>query len=141
MMKIPDLPIVTRLLVVDDDLVQRRVISKLAAQAGHDVIEAGTVAAAQDILAEQPIDCVTVDIGLTDGVGADVLHAIAENRPRAQVLVVTGESGRILTETLRIARENEIDVHDVFLKPLDLVALRASLWRAREILWARRDAA
>ncbi len=132
---------VTRVLVVDDDLVQRRVIARLAAQARHEVLQAASVAEAFAFLAAQPFDCVTVDLGLTDGVGADVLYAIAEHCPLALVLIVTGESGRPLDQTQAIARENGIEIHDVFLKPLDLVALRASLWRAREVLCAKRDAA
>lgn len=83
----------------------------------------------------------TVDLGLTDGVGADVLYAIAEHRPLALALIVTGESGRPLEQTKAVARENGIEIHDVFLKPLDLLALRALLRRAREVLCAKRDAA
>lgn len=133
--------IVTRVLVVDDDLIQRRLIARMAAQAGHEVVEADSVAAAEACLAgQEPIDCVTVDIGLADGLGADVLHLIAEHRPDAQVLLVTGESGRPLDDTLDVARDNALEIHDVFIKPIDLVALRASLWRAREVLWAKRDA-
>jgi CheY-like chemotaxis protein len=137
---------VTRLLVVDDDLVQRRLIARMAAQAGHEVLEADSVAAAEARLAETAakgaqIDCVTVDLGLSDGRGADVLHLIAEYFSHAQVLLVTGESGRSLEDTRRVARDDKLEVHDVFIKPIDLVALRASLWRVREVLWARRDAA
>jgi CheY-like chemotaxis protein len=137
---------VTRLLVVDDDLVQRRLIARMAAQAGHEVLEADSVAAAEARLAEAAakgaqIDCVTVDLGLSDGRGADVLHLIAEYFSHAQVLLVTGESGRSLEDTRRVARDDKLEVHDVFIKPIDLVALRASLWRVREVLWARRDAA
>lgn len=132
---------VTRLLVVDDDLVQRRVIARLATQAGHEVLQAAAVAEALAILAAEPVDCVTVDLGLTDGSGADVLYAIAEHCPLALVLIVTGKSGRPLDQARAVARENAIEIHDVFTKPLDLVALRASMWRAREVLCAKRDAA
>ena len=137
---------VTRLLVVDDDLVQRRLIAKMAHQAGHEVLEAKSVAAAEVFLARaaqagSPIDCVTVDLGLSDGVGADVLHLIAEHCPQAQVLLVAGKWAARSNDTLDVARDNGLEVHDVFTKPIDLVALRASLWRAREVLWARRDAA
>jgi len=135
----------TRLLVVDDDLVQRRLVAKMAIQANHQVVEADSVAAAEAVLARaaetgEDIDCVTVDLGLADGLGADVLHLIAGSCPQAQVLLVTGASGRPLKDTLRIAAENKLEVHDVFIKPVDLVALRASLWRVREVLWAKRGA-
>ncbi|MCW2273945.1 response regulator [Rhodoblastus acidophilus] len=135
----------TRLLVVDDDLIQRRLVAKIAAQVNHQVTEADSVAAAEAVLARAaqtgaPIDCVTVDLGLGDGLGADVLHLIADHCPQAQVLLVTGASGRPLQDTLQVARETRLEIHDVFIKPVDLVALRASLWRAREVLWAKRDA-
>jgi len=137
---------ITRALVIDDDLVQRRLIARMAAQAGHEVLEAASVAAAESCLAHAaaaaaPLDCVTVDLGLGDGLGVDVLHLIAEFCPQAQVLLVTGESGRPLEDTLKVARDNKLEIHDVFIKPIDLVALRASLWRAREVLWAKREAA
>jgi two-component system KDP operon response regulator KdpE len=130
----------TRLLVVDDDLVQRRLIAKMAARAGHHVLQADSVREAEARL-DTPVDCVTVDLGLSDGIGADVLHLIAEKCPNAQVLLITGASGRMLDHTRGVARENGIEIQDVFLKPFDLVGLRASLLRAREIVWAKWDAA
>jgi DNA-binding NtrC family response regulator len=128
-------------LVVDDDLVQRRVIAKMAAQAGYEVAEACSVAEAETCLAERPVDCVTVDIGLTDGNGADLLHLVAEKCPRAQALIITGASSGLLNDTLKVARENGTEIHDVFIKPLDLVGLRDSLRRAREASSVRGDAA
>jgi two-component system chemotaxis response regulator CheY len=131
-------PVVTRLLVVDDDPIQRRVIAKLAGQAGHEVAVAASVAEATQQLGASPFDCVTVDLGLQDGNGADVLYLIADKSPGAQVLFITGESGAPLQATQRVARENALHVHDVFSKPLDLVGLRASLVRARELLWVKK---
>jgi DNA-binding NtrC family response regulator len=139
-------PSLTRLLVVDDDLVQRRLIARIAVQAGHEVIEAASVAETEARLAEacaegRPVDCVTVDLCLADGAGADVLHLVTEKCPHAQMLLITGATGWLLEHTIEIARENAIEIYDIVMKPIDLVALRASLWRAREMVWARRDAA
>jgi DNA-binding NtrC family response regulator len=132
---------VSRLLVVDDDPIQRRVIARIAAHAGYEVAEAGSVTEAEDYLATRRVDCVTVDLGLADGNGADVLHIITDRCPDAQVLIITGDRGRELEQTRRIAKENALHVHDVFIKPLDLVGLRDSLTRAREVPRAKRDAA
>lgn len=130
-------PIVTRVLVVDDDPIQRRVIAKLAAQAGHQVVVAASVAEAEQLLNASAFDCVTVDLGLSDGNGADVLYLIADKSPAAHVLIITGESGQPLESTQQVARDNALHVHDVFIKPLDLVGLRASLVREREALWVK----
>ncbi|MBB4196550.1 hypothetical protein CCR94_15405 [Rhodoblastus sphagnicola] len=145
MSQAPESALVSRLLVVDDDLIQRRLIAKIAAQAGHEVAQACSVAEAEAILAQtcleqRPFDCVTVDLGLTDGVGADLLHLTAEKCPGARVLIVTGETGHLLDDTLTIAREHEIEIAHIFIKPLDLVGLRDALKRERESL-ARRSAA
>jgi len=133
--------IVTRLLVVDDDPIQRRVIAKLAGQAGHDVEVADSVAEAEQRLSAGPFDCVTVDLGLSDGNGADVLYLIADKSPGAQVLIISGATGVTVEATQLVAKVNGLHVQDVFHKPLDLRGLRASLVRTREALWIKRQAA
>ncbi len=134
-------PAVTRLLVVDDDPIQRRVIGRLAGQAGHEVVEAATVSTVEHLLESQKFDCVTVDLGLSDGNGADVLHIVAEKCPAARIMLVTGASGPPVEATRKVAEANGLYIHDVFLKPLDLAALRASFVRAREDLWFKGQAA
>ncbi|PPQ39665.1 Response regulator receiver domain-containing protein [Rhodoblastus acidophilus] len=127
---------VTRALVIDDDLIQRRLIAKTAVQAGHETMEACSVTEAearfsQARLDRRPFDCVTVDLGLTDGLGADLLHMIVETCPDAKVLIVTGASKQLIEDTRKIAQDIGIEIAQVFIKPIDLPGLRETLRQMR----------
>ena len=116
----------TRLLVVDDDLVQRKVIAKVGAQAGHDVVEADSVARATAILTAGGVDCITIDLSLGEEYGAELLEVIARGR-RIPVVIISGMSERALLSSSRLGRQLNLDVHAAFPKPIDLAALRLSL--------------
>ncbi len=66
-----------QLLIVDDDVSQRRLIAIAAKQAGHAVIVAQSCAEALARLGNGRFDCVTLDLMLGDGDGIQVLQAIA----------------------------------------------------------------
>ena len=77
-------PIVTTLLVVDDDPIQRRVISKIGAQAGHRTLVASSLETAIVTLESEHVDLISVDIGLGADSGLDLLQFVAVDGPRDQ---------------------------------------------------------
>jgi two-component system KDP operon response regulator KdpE len=82
-------------LVIDDDAQLRRFLRTVLGGQGHEVVEAGTVAAALDQLRRTRPDVVLLDLGLPDGDGLSVLAAAPANGPRAAVIVLSarGQEG------------------------------------------------
>lgn len=70
-------------LVVDDDGMQRELISVAARQAGHVVTLAQSCMEAVGQIRTTRFDCVTLDLMLEDGDGMEVLQAMA--RPNSPV--------------------------------------------------------
>jgi DNA-binding NtrC family response regulator len=132
-------PIVTRLLVVDDDPIQRRVIGKIGMQAGHTVLAAGTLDEAMGLLHAEDIDCATIDLGLGEKNGLDLLKFIVGMGRNIETLVISGSSEQVLEETRLEAEKQGLVLFGLFPKPLDLSSLRQSLARAREAAWMKRD--
>ncbi|WP_404345489.1 response regulator [Vreelandella venusta] len=91
-----------RVLVIEDDPSVVRVLYETLSQAGYEVDSALNGAMALEKLGEQRYDAITVDIGLPDMSGFDVIHALREQSAsrHTPVLVVTGsvERGRVALE-------------------------------------------
>ncbi len=85
-----------RVLVIEDDPSVVRVLYETLAQAGYEVDSALNGTAALEKLATQRYDAITVDIGLPDMSGFDVIHALREQHAskHTPVLVVTGSVNR-----------------------------------------------
>jgi len=82
------------ILVVDDDLQLRRFLRTTLTGHYSDVVEAGTVAEAIAAINRVRPAVVLLDLGLPDGDGLSVLHAIpAEQRPPIIVLSARGQEG------------------------------------------------
>jgi len=83
-----------RLLVVEDDSVQRGAIGRLLDSKTVDIDAVGTVAEALERLREVSYDCVVVDLVLPDGTGLDLLEKMAHEEGLAfpPVIVYTGRS-------------------------------------------------
>lgn len=115
-----------RLLVIDDDSVQRRIISKLGAQVGFEVTAAATFEDAEVALKSSRYDCITLDLSLGSESGALLLETVQATGNLAPVIVVSGAEPIVLDETVGIARSLRLDAQ-FMCKPLDLVELRARL--------------
>jgi DNA-binding response OmpR family regulator len=115
-----------RLLVVDDDLIQRRIIARFGAQTGFLVDEATSFEEAQAALGRARYGCVTLDLSLGEHDGVYLLRTIAENNAAARVVVVSGASESIAESTLAVARQLGLDAASIN-KPLKIAALRDAL--------------
>src|SRR5262249_15360729 len=76
-------------LIVDDEGLIRRSLSMVLEGAGYDVQSAASGADALAQLAQEPPDCVLIDLRLGDMDGLDVLRAARERVPMPKAIVIT----------------------------------------------------
>jgi CheY-like chemotaxis protein/signal transduction histidine kinase/CHASE3 domain sensor protein len=83
-----------RVLVVEDDAVQREAIAKLLQYEAVEIVPAASVAEALDALRKLTFDCVVTDLSLPDASGFELLERLAESDQYAfpPVIVYTGRS-------------------------------------------------
>ncbi|MCC7052858.1 MAG: PAS domain-containing protein [Gemmatimonadaceae bacterium] len=81
-----------RILVVEDHVDGRELVTQVLQMAGHEVVAVATVSAAEAVLVGDapPFDVVVTDIGLPDGVGTELATRIRQRFPHIRVGVITG---------------------------------------------------
>lgn len=117
-----------RLLVVDDDLVQRTVIGKIGAKTGYDGLSVPSLEAAEAALTRESFDLMAVDLSLGERDGVELLRFVAERGLRdMSIIVISGCDNRILKSTRRVAESLGLSVIGVLGKPLDMDELKDML--------------
>jgi len=83
-----------RLLIVEDDAVQRDAVTQLLRSEEIEIVAVATVAEARQQLAAGSFDCVVTDLSLPDASGYDLLETMANDQaqPFPPVIVYTGRS-------------------------------------------------
>jgi DNA-binding NtrC family response regulator len=131
------------LLIVEDELVLARNLSKAFIRNGFEVHQAGTIAEAKGILASTTADVALIDLRLPDGSGLDLLDSLMTADPDLPVVMMTayGSVADAVDAMHRGAR-------DYVQKPLDLEEVRIKIEHAlrgarqrREISYYRERAA
>ncbi|MBW7969350.1 EAL domain-containing response regulator [Bradyrhizobium sp. BR 10289] len=118
----------SRLLVVDDDLVQRVLISKIAAKLGYDSLVAPSFEAATELLAREAFEIMVLDLSLGERDGVELMRFVAERNLRAMsIVIISGCDDRILKATRRVATGLKLSIGGCLTKPLDLNRLRSAL--------------
>jgi CheY-like chemotaxis protein len=118
-----------RILVVEDEAPLRRIIVLNLARRGHTVIEAESVATAQEALAAFAFqfDLLLLDLNLPDQTGWDVLRALEQpsNRHRQEADDSSRQPAVIVITAGRPARSRVEEFHPaaVLLKPFPIEAL------------------
>jgi len=79
-------------LIVDDDVELRSLLSDVLRDAGYTTFEVGTGAEALGLVAQVEIDVVLLDLGLPDASGLDLLEQFTENA-HTSVIILTGRAG------------------------------------------------
>ncbi|HYR29189.1 MAG TPA: response regulator, partial [Thermoanaerobaculia bacterium] len=77
------------ILVVEDDLLTRRLLQEILERDGCSVTTAGSVAEAVGELGRRPFDMVLLDLGLPDGDGLTLCRRIRERHQMPIVIVST----------------------------------------------------
>lgn len=80
-----------RVLLVEDHAIFRELFaSSFDREPGLEVVaQAGSLAAAREALAAEPVDVAVVDLGLPDGDGTDLIGGLRAKNPHAATLVLT----------------------------------------------------
>jgi EAL domain-containing protein (putative c-di-GMP-specific phosphodiesterase class I) len=134
-----DRPTAPRLLVVDDDLLQVKIIGKVASQIGFEVTFAQSAEAAIEAISAADFSHVTVDLSLGERDGVELLRWIASRRHVPNVIVISGCEERILISVLRMARSTGLGDARALAKPIDLALLHDALSQARPDGGSRRS--
>ena len=111
-----------RILIVDDDELQRWAMRKHLAGWGYDVFEAADGQSGIEAFAAQMPDLVLLDLQLPDQTGVDVLRQIRAVDSHAVVIMVTAHGG--LQDA---ATAFKLGLFDFLRKPLDFDALGVTL--------------
>ena len=113
-----------RLLVVEDEADQRRLLAGLLAAEGYSVAEASSLAAATRELGRAPVDLVISDWRLPDGDGGELLARVRAQYPDVGFVMVTayGTIARAV-EAIRAGAD------DYLAKPFEAQALRLAIDR------------
>lgn len=81
-----------KILVVEDNELVRELLQAALSLRGHEVLAAGSIHEAEDILARQAVDLVVTDLGLPDGSGWQLVERTRVQRPASElpILVLSG---------------------------------------------------
>lgn len=113
-----------RLLLVEDEADQRRLLAGLLVSEGYAVAEAGSLAAARRELARAPVDLVLCDFRLPDGEGGELLAEVRARHPECAFVMVTAY-GTIARAVAAI----RAGADDYLPKPFERAALLLALER------------
>jgi CheY-like chemotaxis protein len=114
-------------LVIEDDVDQRRYIAAMLTNSGHDVIEAGDGEEGIQLFKSNPIDLVLTDIFMPRKEGLSTIMELKELSPETKIIAMTAGS-RSLADALDIAMELGADI--VLKKPLEIESLNDALKEA-----------
>ncbi|HEX2613316.1 MAG TPA: sigma-54 dependent transcriptional regulator [Fibrobacteria bacterium] len=124
-----------KLLVVDDDAAQRRIVASILKAEGHDVREAGSVPEALEELQRRAAEVVLTDLRMPGPGGLSLLDAAMRLSPAPEVVVVTA-FGSVDTAVQAMRR----GAYDYLAKPLEKDELVVVVQRAAEKYRLRGDA-
>ena len=119
------------LLIIDDAPVHSAVIGRTARKAGFAAMVAHSYEDACRFLSRRRFDCITLDLGLNDHGGADVLRHLAAIRCDAKIIVISQSDKDTCDDMVQLGRALDLKVYKYVQKPIDLEALRRALENMR----------
>jgi two-component system response regulator AtoC len=125
-----------RILIVDDEPLQRDLLAGYLKKQGFSVIEAATGHEAVDRFLRQPVDLVLLDHHMPDLQGDQVLERIKAINPLARVIMITAYGA--VDTAVKVMR---LGADDFLEKPIDLAALLAKIRTIEEKLYISEDVA
>ena len=119
------------LLVVEDMPIHRSVIERIGKQLGFVTQGAASVEGAVQQLRERDFECITLDLGLGEQAGVDLLRVLADRACRTPVIIVSAADEPVLNEVCRIGQTLDLNLWKPLHKPIDLRQLRSMLEQIR----------
>lgn len=136
-----DLPSTIRVLVAEDNVLERSTLVDLLAVLGHMVVaEVGSGAEAIELARQFTPDAVLLDVHMPGANGVQAAEEIAQALPGTAVILITGDLSLTLSSA-DVLRSTAVALLAKPTPPTTLDAtLRMAVLRARELLAARREA-
>ncbi len=116
-----------RILVVDDERIQRLIITRGAEALGYRAESAATLEEAAEHLAQLRYDVVLLDLSLGESDGISLLQAVRDSISDPVVIFISHLDERVRTASPRLAPALGLRVGGALQKPLSPAALRALL--------------
>ena len=114
------------LLVVDDEAPVLKVIERVAAKAGYEVVTCGSGSEAMRVLTRRPADLAMVDLRMPDVNGLDLLRQIRASVPGCEVILMTAYAAvDSAVEAIKLG------AREYLTKPFDFDRLRQVLVETR----------
>ena len=113
--------------MVDDERIQRLIITRGAEAMGYQVESAATLEEAAEHLAHVRYDVVLLDLSLGDNDGISLLQAVRDSISDPIVIFISRLDERVRTASTRLATALGLRVGGALQKPLSPAALRALL--------------
>lgn len=125
-----------RLLVVDDNEMNRDMLSRRLAKRGFEVVTAGGGQRALDLIAAETVDLVLLDIMMPDINGLEVLTRLRTTRTVAELPVIMATAKDQSEDIVHALR---LGANDYVTKPLDFPVVMARVETQLQLLRLRRD--
>lgn len=117
-----------QILLIEDCAATRFGLVRYFNQHGYRACEAGSIAEALALMADQPFDLIVLDINLPDGNGLDFIETLREAQNLVPIIVITGAADiPLAVEAMRRGADNFLT------KPVDLEALLVTLGKNLEL--------
>ena len=122
------------ILIVDDEKNARENIAAFLVKKGNEVLEAGSIKAANKILADGSADIVLLDVQLPDGLGTTLLEETASDPSRPPIILITANGDiDMAVEAMKNGAQ------DFLQKPIKFERLEKSIDRAGKSVRMRRE--
>jgi two-component system, chemotaxis family, chemotaxis protein CheY len=116
-----------RLLVIDDDTSICAVIEKLGEKAGFATARAVSVDEATQLLRESHFDCITLDLGLGEDSGVEVLKVLADMRCQTPIIIISGSQRAMREFATMIGNNLHLVLQQHLAKPINFAVLKSAL--------------
>jgi EAL domain-containing protein (putative c-di-GMP-specific phosphodiesterase class I)/ActR/RegA family two-component response regulator len=116
-----------RLLVVDDERIQRLIVTRAVESVGFTVDGAANLDEAAEWLSRRRYDAIVLDLSLGAREGVSLLHALRGGGADPLVVLISGMDARVRTASCRLAEALGLRVAGALEKPIVPATLRALL--------------
>jgi DNA-binding NtrC family response regulator len=129
-----------RLLVIDDDTSICEVIEKLGDRAGFATARAVSVDEAARQLRASHFDCITLDLGLGEDSGVEVLKVLADMHCQTPIIIISGSQHTMREFAAMIGNNMHLVLRQHLAKPIDFAVLKKTLVDIKRDLVSQRSA-
>jgi two-component system, chemotaxis family, chemotaxis protein CheY len=119
------------LLIIEDALIHSAVIGQIASKVGLATTKAHSYEDACEVLDARQFDCITLDLGLGEHAGIDMLRYLSMVRCKAQIIVISQSNKEVCDDVVELGRALDLNVCESVPKPIDLNVLRETLVRVQ----------